>query len=54
MTFSTQIVMTSGIQMSRPVIRYFFTVPEIKRPGSRRAGQGFRPSSVGGGGRLGL
>ena len=27
MTFSTQIVMISGIQMRRPVIRYFFTAP---------------------------
>src|SRR5712691_11015770 len=38
MNFSTQIVMISGIQMSSPVMKYFFTAPETKRPGSRRAG----------------
>jgi hypothetical protein len=27
MTFRTQVVITSGIQMRRPVIRYFFTAP---------------------------
>src|SRR5712664_3990784 len=38
MIFSTQIVMTSGIQMRSPVMRYFFTGPKMKKPGSRRAG----------------
>src|SRR2546422_5627835 len=38
MNFSTQIVMIKGIQMSSPVMKYFFTAPETKRPGSRRAG----------------
>src|SRR5947207_8734921 len=38
MNFSTQIVMISGIQISSPVMKYFFTAPETKRPGSRRAG----------------
>src|SRR6266513_1566154 len=38
MNFSTQIVMISGIQMSSPVMKYFLTAPETKRPGSRRAG----------------
>src|SRR3954468_11505200 len=31
-------VMTSGIQMSSPVMKYFFTVAQMKRPGLRRAG----------------
>src|ERR1700716_1323631 len=39
MIFSTQIGMTSGIQMRRPVMRYFFTGPKMKKPGSRRAGR---------------
>src|SRR5712675_971060 len=39
MIFSTQIVMTSGIQMRSPVIRYFFTGPKMKKPGLRRAGR---------------
>jgi hypothetical protein len=30
-------VMTSGIQISSPVMKYFFM--EMKRPGSRRAGR---------------
>src|SRR5258708_31475783 len=30
MTFSTQIVITSGIQMSSPVMKYFFSAPERK------------------------
>src|SRR5881409_1433680 len=34
MNFSTQIVMIKGIQMSSPVIKYFFTAPETKRPGA--------------------
>src|ERR1700730_12945489 len=38
MIFSTQIVMTSGIQMRSPVMRYFFTGPKMKKPGSGRAG----------------
>src|SRR4030088_1933723 len=38
MNFSTQIVMISGIQISSPVMKYFLTAPETKRPGSRRAG----------------
>src|SRR6266480_2440554 len=52
MNFSTQIVMISGIQMSSPVMKYFFTAPETKRPGSRRAGWLVRVYSVGGAGRL--
>src|SRR6185436_20438857 len=50
----TQIVMTSGIQMSNPVMKYFFMgleakrqAPEMKRPGARRAGRiSARPQSV--------
>src|SRR5258707_1384146 len=52
MAFSTQIVMISGIQMSSPVIRYFFTAPGTKKPGARRAGQGNGPRSAGRGGHL--
>src|SRR5439155_1100638 len=52
MNFSTQIVMISGIQMSSPVMKYFFTAPETKRPGSRRAGWLVRVYSVRGAGRL--
>src|SRR5437879_3826140 len=52
MNFSTQIVMISGIQMSSPVMKYFFTAPETKRPGSRRAGWLVRVYSVSGAGRL--
>src|SRR5688500_16687613 len=40
-------VMASGIQISRPVMKYFFTVLEMKRPGLRRAGSQSRPGSVG-------
>src|SRR5581483_2237857 len=54
-TFRTQIVITSGIQMSRPVIRYFFTASETERPGSRRAVVGgWPPDSVRGHGRFRL
>src|SRR6266513_649979 len=49
--FSTQIVMISGIQMSSPVMKYFLTAPETKRPGSRRAGRLVSAYSVGGAGR---
>src|SRR6185436_14873420 len=50
----TQIVMTSGIQMSNPVMKYFFMgleakrqAPEMKRPGACRAGRiSARPQSV--------
>src|SRR3989454_1511422 len=52
MNFSTQIVMISGIQMSSPVMKYFFTAPETKRPGSRRAGWLVRVYSVSGASRL--
>jgi hypothetical protein len=31
-------VMTSGIQMSSPVMKYFFPTPQTNRPGGRRAG----------------
>src|SRR5438105_3900755 len=51
MNFSTQIVMISGIQMSSPVMKYFLTAPETKRPGSRRAGWLVSAYSVGGAGR---
>src|SRR5205807_1170635 len=51
MNFSTQIVMISGIQMSSPVMKYFLTAPETKRPGSRRAGWLVGLYSVGGAGR---
>src|SRR2546425_2354690 len=51
MNFSTQIVMISGIQMSSPVMKYFLTAPETKRPGSRRAGWRVGLYSVGGAGR---
>src|SRR6185503_204731 len=38
---------TSGIQISNPVMKYFFTAPEMKRPGARRAGRiSARPQSV--------
>src|SRR5688572_5607723 len=56
-SFSTQMVMTSGIQISRPVMKYFFMVPETKRPGARRAASQSRRESVGhrrSGGFLGL
>src|SRR5205814_10113250 len=52
MNFSTQIVMISGIQISSPVMKYFFTAPETKRPGSRRAGWLVRVYSVSGASRL--
>src|SRR5256885_12829984 len=52
MNFSTQIVMISGIQMSSPVMKYFFTAPETKRPGSRRAGWLVGVYSVSGASRL--
>src|SRR2546427_1480323 len=52
MNFSTQIVMIKGIQMSSPVMKYFFTAPETKRPGSRRAGWLVAVYSVGGASRL--
>src|SRR5438034_10271691 len=52
MNFSTQIVMIKGIQMSSPVMKYFFTAPETKRPGSRRAGWLVAVYSVSGAGRL--
>src|SRR5437867_3613624 len=52
MNFSTQIVMIKGIQMSSPVMKYFFTAPETKRPGSRRAGWLVRVYSVSGASRL--
>src|SRR5437016_8983426 len=48
MNFSTQIVMISGIQISSPVMKYFLTAPETKRPGSRRAGWLVTVYSVGG------
>src|SRR6266550_7687995 len=51
MNFSTQIVMISGIQMSSPVMKYFLTAPETKRPGSRRAGWLVSAYLVGGAGR---
>src|SRR5437016_2294477 len=52
MNFSTQIVMISGIQISSPVMKYFLTAPETKRPGSRRAGWLVAVYSVGGASRL--
>src|SRR6266513_2111061 len=52
MNFSTQIVMISGIQISSPVMKYFLTAPETKRPGSRRAGWLVRVYSVSGASRL--
>src|SRR5438093_5654854 len=52
MNFSTQIVMIKGIQMSSPVMKYFLTAPETKRPGSRRAGWLVAVYSVGGASRL--
>src|SRR2546427_12471137 len=52
MNFSTQIVMISGIQISSPVMKYFLTAPETKRPGSRRAGWLVAVYSVGGAIRL--
>src|SRR5207249_170360 len=52
MNFSTQIVMISGIQISSPVMKYFFTAPETKRPGSRRAGWLVAVYSVSGASRL--
>src|SRR3989442_605387 len=52
MNFSTQIVMISGIQISNPVMKYFFTAPETKRPGSRRAGWLVAVYSVSGASRL--
>src|SRR5438477_5428555 len=52
MNFSTQIVMISGIQISSPVVKYFLTAPETKRPGSRRAGWLVRVYSVSGASRL--
>src|SRR3990172_5929783 len=59
-SLSTQIVMTSGIQMSRPVMRYFLKgpktsrqIPESKKPGSRRAGRVCIVRSVGRAGRAG-
>src|SRR5882762_8698773 len=52
MNFSTQIVMISGIQMSSPVMKYFLTAPETKRPGSRRAGWLVGVYSVSGASRL--
>src|SRR5256886_5213734 len=52
MNFSTQIVMIKGIQMSSPVMKYFFTAPETKRPGSRRAGWLVGIYSVSGASRL--
>src|SRR5215510_6645269 len=44
-TFSTQMVMTSGIQISRPAMKYFFTVLETKKPGGGRAGRVLRHAS---------
>jgi hypothetical protein len=52
MNFSTQIVMISGIQISSPVMKYFLTAPETKRPGSRRAGWLVDVYSVSGASRL--
>src|SRR6267143_3914912 len=52
MNFSTQIVMISGIQISSPVMKYFLTAPETKRPGSRRAGWLVGAYSVSGASRL--
>src|SRR5882762_6461221 len=52
MNFSTQIVMISGIQISSPVMKYFLTAPETKRPGSRRAGWLVGVYSVSGASRL--
>src|SRR2546430_16396537 len=52
MNFSTQIGMIKGIQMSSPVMKYFFTAPETKRPGSRRAGWLVSVYSVSGASRL--
>src|SRR6267142_1393556 len=52
MNFSTQIVMISGIQISSPVMKYFLTAPETKRPGSRRAGWLAGAYSVSGASRL--
>src|SRR6266850_2423891 len=52
MNFSTQIVMISGIQISSPVMKYFLTAPETKRPGSRRAGWLVAVYSVSGASRL--
>src|SRR5216684_20395 len=52
MNFSTQIVMISGIQISSPVMKYFLTAPETKRPGSRRAGWLAGVYSVSGASRL--
>src|SRR5207247_8859521 len=52
MNFSTQIVMIKGIKMSSPVMKYFFTAPETKRPGSRRAGWLVAVYSVSGASRL--
>src|SRR2546427_2397216 len=52
MNFSTQIVMIKGIQMSSPVMKYFFTAGETKRPGSRRAGWLVAVYSVSGASRL--
>src|SRR5688572_3847197 len=54
MNFRTQMVMTSGIQISRPVMRYFFNALKTKRPGSRRAGAWSGCPSVGRGRGLGL
>src|SRR5689334_960994 len=42
MILGTQIVMTSGIQMSRPVMKCFRTVPERKDFLTRPSGRGFR------------
>src|SRR5713226_2763965 len=50
MNFSTQSVMTSGIQMIRPVMKYFLTAPETKRPDGRRAGKLLGTMSVSGAG----
>src|SRR5712664_2921532 len=52
MNFSTQSVMISGIQISSPVMKYFLTAPETKRPGSRRAGWLVAVYSVSGASRL--
>src|SRR5438309_7648402 len=52
MNFSTQIVMISGIQISSPVMKYFLTAPETKRPGARRAGWLAGVYSVSGASRL--
>src|SRR5712664_4043851 len=52
MNFSTQSVMISGIQISSPVMKYFLTAPETKRPGSRRAGWLVGVYSVSGASRL--